>query len=304
MQDVKFENIVPRTKNLAKIQAQKFEREKNTKAFIYAVITFSLLFLLFFIKNWPPPIENQPPPKEDLVEVLIDDANLGNDINGALGDIQPLIKGDFAPPDAGNPTPTKNESSPDLEEPADPIINDKNNDDAPEVDKPPFRPKNPSNTIKPATTPTPNPRVPVNNAPPAPPRPRATMGTPRTGGTGNGNGSDVDNGFRNQGNGRGTGDQGNPYGTPNGTGTRLSNANLRNSGEIERLTNQSGTNYKGKVTLTLRVDDNGNVASIISNSPSPASREAKSFASTIAYKMKFPSGADGRTARIVLDFDF
>jgi outer membrane biosynthesis protein TonB len=297
MKDINFADIETKEKSNLKKVAEKEEVSKNQKAFTYMAIVAGTIFLIFFIIKLPAAKLETQIKEENLIEIEIEDPiNLGNDANGALGDIQPLIKGDFAPPDA---TPESNpKPSAETEEPTPPPLTNDNNTDAVEVPKakknPPVSINKPPRTTTTTSRPTPN---------TAPPRPRASMGTPRPGGTDNGNGATTDR-FGTQGNGRGNGDQGNPFGTPNGTGQRLSNANLKNSGEITRLTEQSGTNFKGKVTLVLRVDDDGNVTGINSNSPAPSSKEAKTFASSIAYKMKFPAGADGRTATIVLDFDY
>ncbi len=302
MNDIPFSEIEKKATsfNIKKI-AEKEEVTKNQQAFSYMAIVASVIFFIFFMLKLPAAKLEAQVKEDTYVEVEIEDPiNLGNDANGALGDIQPLIKGDFAPPDATpetTPAPPTNE--PVYEPTPTPVTNDRDND-AVEVPKPKKNPPVRINNPTPRTISTPKPTNPT----PAPPKPRASMGTPRPGGTGNGNGANVDNGISRQGNGNGTGDQGNPFGTPNGKGQRLSNVNLKNSGEIERLTNQSGTNYKGKVTLKLRVDENGSVTSILSNSPSPFNKEAKAFAQTTAYKMKFPTGADGRTATIVLDFDY
>jgi outer membrane biosynthesis protein TonB len=288
-----------------KIQEKAFEKKKNIQALTYALIISGLLFISFIFVSWTTP-EPELPIKEDLVEINLDNIDLGNETNG-FGDIQPLVKGDFAAVDGGAPSPketaTENIKAP-VEEAADPETDDNNNDDAPEVPKPVVRPKNPSRDIKPATPPT----TPVTNPTPRPspaPKPKATFGGySKPGATGSGgNNADQDR-FGSQGNGTGVGDNGSPYGTPGGTGTRVTAARPTNLGEIQRLAEQSGTNYRGSVKLVLRIDDDGNVTSIVSNSPSPASREAKAKANEIGYKMKFSKGADGRSVTYTLVFDY
>ncbi len=301
MEDKKFAQMHTVTKSAFKILEAKEVTDKNRKAAILTIVSASLIFLISFTVKLPPTPIPDPPIVDKYVDVTIDDnINLGNDANGALGKIQPLMKGDFSPPqqvdyNVSKPLPQQYEA------PADPATNERQTEDVAEVPKPRVKPPVVGRVMTSNNNP-PRQNAPIHTTPA--PRPRAAMGTPRPGGTGQGNGADRDNGFKNQGNGNGNGDAGNPFGTPNGTGQRLSNANLKNNGEIERLTSQSGTNYKGKVTLKLRVDENGSVTSVLSASPSPYNSEAKSFANQVAYKMKFPSGADGRNATIVLDFDY
>jgi outer membrane biosynthesis protein TonB len=310
MQDVKFENIITRTATPLQKENETFERKKNTKALLYTLGTLALLLLLMAFKTWEKPAPELPL-KEDLVqvEIKVDDINLGNDLNGGEGKIQPLVKGDFSPPDAGRPEPKTTPANDSKEEPADPETNDKDNDDAAAVPKPTVRPTKPSTTItdKPISQKPIVNNTQVNNAPPAP-KPKVGGPWKRPNGTGTGNGSDVDNGLKNQGNGRGIGDAGDPNGTPNGTGTRITNASLSNRSEIQRLTSQSGTNYRGKATLQLRVDENGrvtNVGSIVLSPANSESRAAKAYLrETVIPKMKFPAGADGRSGTYVFDFDF
>jgi hypothetical protein len=307
MKDVKFDDIKPPALNMVKVQETIFERKKNFKALIYALSITVFLFLIFIFVSWKTP-EPTLPIKEDLVEISLDDINLGNDPNGAAGKIQPLVKGDFASENAANKQQNQATASNQSTEVSDPVTEDKDNADAPDVYKPLFKPAIPSHRVQ-TTPPSQNNSNPANNPTPAPVSPaKAKVGGPwkRPNGTATGNGAETDNGFRNQGNGNGTGDRGNPFGTPNGTGTRLTNANLKNRGEIERLAGQSGTNYKGTVTLKVRVDDNGN-ASLLSASVSPvtaSSAAAKSFAKGIVSNMRFPAGADGREALIHLEFDY
>jgi hypothetical protein len=306
MEDVKFDHIVTRVANNAKLKEAAFERQKNWKAFLYAAIISSVLFILFIMISWKTPTPELPL-KEDLVEVVLENIdiepiNLGNSETGN-GDVQPLLKGEAAPLEESNTPPQpKSEST---EEPADPVVDDNNNDDAPVVNKPVNRPKNPSRNLN-TTSPTINKNPVVNNttvkSPPSP-KPKGLFRSPN--GTGNGGNSNETNnkdGFGKNENGI----QGDPNGVNGGRGKILTNANLKNRGQVESLTNQSGTNYKGKVILTLNVDENGNasLSSISTTNASTGSNDAKSFARSIVSTMKFPSGADNRTARIVLDFDY
>jgi hypothetical protein len=245
-----------------------------------------------------------------LVEVDLGEIDLGNSEFGK-GDIQPLVPGDFAPPKSNTEKAEAPEADPaPPEEPADPETDDNQDDNAPTINKPvvkppkpsprvPDRPATPVTTPRPVTNPSP---APVTNPTPAPRRPTAVFTRPGGTGTG-GNNADTYNNSRGQGTG-GTGDQGSPDGRPGGTGTgpRLGYTNLTNKAAIRQMT-ENGTSFKGKVYLKLEVDENGNVSKVLSNTPSPFDREAKDFAATIARKMKFNAGADGRTAEITLNFN-
>jgi hypothetical protein len=310
MQDVKFDHIVTRVVDSAKLKEAAFERQKNWKAFLYAAIIVCALFIIFITISWKTPTPELPL-KEDLVEVVLENVdlepiNLGNSETGN-GDVQPLLKGQPAPlEEANTPPPPPQPNNESNEEPADPVVDDNNNDDAPAVNKPVNRPKNPSRNLN-NNTPTVNKNPVVNNNPtpkPTPaPKPKGLFRSPNgSGGGGNGNETNNKDGFGKN----GTGIQGDPSGVNGGRGTKLTNANLKNRGQIESLTNQSGTNYKGKVILTLNVDENGNatLSSISTTNASTGSNDAKSFARSIVSTMKFPSGVDNRTARIVLDFDY
>jgi hypothetical protein len=303
MKDVKFEDIKPRLPDDAKVQEEIFERKKNFRALIYAVSITVFLFLIFIFISWKTP-EPILPIKEDLVEISLDDINLGNDLNGGMGNIQPLVKGDFASSDVADRQQKQTEANNQSTDVSDPVTDDKDNQDAPDIYKPLFKPAHPSRNVN--NTPPAQNNNSNTNTPTTPAKAKAGGPWKRPNGTGTGNGAETDNGFKNQGNGTGTGDRGNPFGTPNGTGTRLTNANLKNRGEVERLASQSGTNYKGTVTLKVRVDENGN-ASLISAAVNPvtaSSAAAKSFAKGIVSNMRFPAGADGREAMIHLEFDY
>jgi hypothetical protein len=312
-----FKHADIREKSVATIKKEMadFENEKNKKAAFYTILSFSMLLLLFFVKNFPPP-----PPEivkkniEPIPVEIDDDINLGNDINGALGDLQPLQKGDFAPPEASKSDNTNTPAESDNADPEPPVrpMTDETKQDANVINTPAPSPRPPGRNPNPNPTtprPTANPRPTASPAPsvPAPPRPRATMGTPRQGGTGNGNGADRDR-FGNDGNGLGTGDRGNQGGTVNGSGGVVSNRTLTNLGTLENLASQSGTNYKGKANIKVRVNEDGRVTSVLSINMVPASaesRDAKNYVrDVIAPKLKFQPGADGRTGTVTIDFDY
>lgn len=290
---------------MTKQQKQEFERQKNAKAMGYTAGISALLLLLFFFTSWKTP-EPELPIKEDLVYVDLGELNLGNKEEG-MGDIQPLIPGDFAPEQQQTAPVKSAPAAP--EEAADPLMDDDDNEDAPEIVRQNQRSNSPSRTIadrQVSNTRTNNP--PTNNPPaeptPAPPRPRAQMTRPNATGPGGNNADDYNN-SRSQGNGDRFGDQGDPNGSPTGTGTgprKLTNSHIVNKG----IMNQEGTSFKGTVTLNLRVDENGTVTGVASVSASPASdasAEAKSFARGIANKIKFSPGAADRTATVKLNFN-
>ena len=298
MIDTKFDDINNSPINIAKQQAIQFERSKNSKALLYTIVIAAILFIIFITVSWQKP-EPELPLKEDLVEIAISDdiVNLGNQMEGK-GDIQPLAKGDYAPLD---PAPVSTQPEPNTTPPDDPLVDDNNNEEPTTVNKPTVKPPvtrvNPkpvANTI--ATNPKPNPT-------PAPPQPKGLFKKNNGTGTG-GNNATTNNDSYSQGNTNGNGDKDEYNGSPTGSGSRITNANPTNRGEIERLAEQSGTNYKGKVKLVVRVDENGNVTQVLQNSPSPASKEAKTFANQVAYKLKYTKGADGRNIQFTLDFDF
>ena len=291
---------------MTKKQTLEFERKKNKEAAGWTVSISAALLLIFFFTSWKTP-KPELPIKEDLVYVDLGEMNLGNTDEGK-GDIQPLIPGDFAA-EKQESAPVKSTPAP-AQDAADPLTDDNNNDDAPEVVKQIQKPVNPSRNIADRQVSAVKTNNPPSNTPPAepvrtPPKPRAQMTAPGRTGPGGNNADDFNN-SRTQGNGNRFGDQGDPNGSPTGTGTgprKLSNTHIVNKGIISA--NQSGTNYKGRITLSLNVDADGNVTSVsgvLASPASDASSEAKSFARGIAYKIKFPKGADDRTATIQINF--
>ncbi len=187
-----------------------FEIQKNTKAFSYTAIICGLLLAIAFLYTWP--LQMAPMPAiQDLIEI-----NLGNERDG-MGDMQPLVKGDPAPdvpePQSLKSAAIKNAPAKDIQADEDddkeaaPITkNIKTNKEAkvlaPETITKPVKTKN---------------TVPVVNPNPAPPKPKIAL---YKGGTGTGgNGAAEDNGYKNQGNKPGNGDNGNPNGKPDSYGT-------------------------------------------------------------------------------------
>ncbi len=308
MNDVQFKDIQPKVYNAVQLEAKAFERKKNRTALLYVIIVCSLLCIAFITTSWQTPAIELPI-KEDLVEVTLDNslADLGTEDLGQ-GEVQPLRTGDYAPI-ANEPTTTPTTEQSSEPEPAnDPITDEVNNDDAPPAVKPTIPTKKTTTNNTTASTPTTSKPIPTVTTKPAvaapTPKPRAIM---RPGATGTGgNNSNTNNDSYSQGGGGGNKDQGTYNGKPGGTGTKLTNANLSNRNNIERLAEQSGTNYNGKVILKLSVDENGN-ASLNSASAVPAnaaSNDARAFARSLVSKMKFVAGADGRTATITLEFGY
>jgi hypothetical protein len=186
-----------------------FEIQKNTKAFSYTAIICGLLLAIAFFYTWP--LQMTPMPAiQDLIEI-----NLGNEQEG-MGDVQPLVKGDPAPE---VPEPQSIKSAAVNNEPAKDIEADEDDDkDAAPVIRP-LKPNNEAKTLSKETITKPvkiNNTVPVVNPNPAPPKPKIAL---YKGGNGTGgNGAAQDNGYRNQGNKPGNGDNGSPDGKPDSYG--------------------------------------------------------------------------------------
>lgn len=188
-----------------------FEIQKNTKAFSYTAIICALFLAIAFLYKWPlqlPPM----PAIQDLIEI-----NLGNEQEG-MGNVQPLVKGDPAPEIQQPQSLSKSAATHD--EPAKDIQADENSDkEAAPVSKP-IKPNNdvknlPKETVtKPEKTKN---TVPVVNPNPTPPKPKIPL---YKGGNGiGGNGAPQDNGYKNQGNKPGNGDNGSPNGNPDSYGS-------------------------------------------------------------------------------------
>lgn len=187
-----------------------FEIRKNTKAFSYTAIICALLLAIAFLYTWPtqmPPV----PGIQDLIEI-----NLGNDKEG-MGDVQPLVKGDPAPE---VPEPQSQKQAAINNEPSKNIQADEEDDkEAAPVSKV-VKPKPEAQNISKETITNPaktNTTTPVVNPNPAPPKPKIPL---YKGGNGSGgNGAAQDNGYKNQGNKPGNGDNGSPNGKPDSYGT-------------------------------------------------------------------------------------
>jgi hypothetical protein len=187
-----------------------FEIQKNTKAFSYTALICALFLAIAILYTWPlqiPPM----PVAQDLIEI-----NLGNEKEG-MGDIQPLVKGDPAPEIPQQQSMEKSAATHD--EPAKDIQTDENDKEAAPVTKP-IKPNNEAKNLAKETVTKPvktNNTVPVVNPNPTPPKPKIPL---YKGGNGTGgNGADQDNGYKNQGNKPGNGDNGSPNGNPDSYGS-------------------------------------------------------------------------------------
>ena len=188
----------------------RFESEKNKKAFAYTTVICGVLLLLAFFISWKI-LPLAPPVPQDLLEI-----NLGNNEEG-LGEEQPLIKGEMAPPQE---QVADQQQAAAKDEPAKDIEPDDNaEEDAAPITKPiKPTPKTTNIAKQPVTQPvkTNNTSTVITPAP-KPQKPKATYAGP---GNGTGNGATEDNGYRYQGNKPGgTGDAGDPSGKPDSYGS-------------------------------------------------------------------------------------
>ena len=188
-----------------------FESEKNQKAFLYTAVICVTLLLIFWLITWPT-IKIIPPVVQDLIEV-----NLGND-NEGFGKEQPLIKGEGAPikeqiqqdqqTASANEEPAKDIQTDDkANEDAAPVTKiEKNNSTKNEAPKESVKKPVKTNNPVPVTTP----------APPKPPKPKVLFpGTSKK----DGNNTEQDNGFKNQGDNKNNpGDKGSRNGNANSDG--------------------------------------------------------------------------------------
>jgi len=220
-----------------------FEARKNRQAFSYTVLICAIFLAIAILDTWP----LQTPPSQvvqDLIEI-----NLGN-LKEGMGAVQPLVKGDPAPEERNIPTPAKSSA---MKEPSKDIQADEKDDPESAPVTKPVKPHPDAKvvayetTTKPVKTPTTNP---VINPNPAPPKPKIPL---YKGGNGiGGNGADQDNGYRNQGYKGGNGDAGSPDGKPDsygnnpggnpGGGPRVTNGDRKIiryyafTGELEKAT--------------------------------------------------------------------
>lgn len=275
-----------------------FERQKRVKAsLITAGITIAL-FLLTILLKWSLP--TVPIPVEDTyIEI-----NIGNDDAG-FGSDQPLLPGDPAPAQQVAYTPPQAVQQATADDARD-VETEDNNNDAPVV----RRPVNPkpnatridaeNKTVK--ATPAAEPVATT----PAPPKPKAVLGR-TVGGTGNGgNGADTYQRGGSEGIAGGTGDQGRPGGSPNGTAY---SGTPKNFGvRVLNIPSQSfedDFNQNAKIAVEVTADANGKVTSAVltpKGSSGTATTEMRNTALRLARQLKLGSTDGGQKGTVVFDF--
>lgn len=278
-----------------------FETRKNTQAFSYTVLICALFLALAILYTWP----LQTPPSQivqDLIEI-----NLGNEKEG-MGNVQPLVKGDPAPEERNIPQPDRssavNEPSKNIE------ADDKDDPESAPVTKP-IRPQTEAKTIahetttKPVKTPSTNPVVNPNPAPPKPKIPLYKGGN----GTG-GNGADQDNGYRNQGYKGGNGDAGSPDGKPDsygntpggktGGGPRVTSGDRK----IIRYYAFTGELEKATIYAMIRVtpDGHGKFAGFARNSSTTSQTYANAISQYLT-SMQFDKSDHESTVTVKFNFN-
>jgi hypothetical protein len=274
-----------------------FERQKNTKAGAITAGVAGALLLLTFLVKWPLPTV-PPPVVDDGIEI-----NLGSGDQG-FGTDQPKLPGDPAPAQQVAYTPSQ--AAPAHNEAVKDVETDDKASDAPVITKP-VNPKPnatkidaPSKPVK--ATPTTQPVA----ATPAPPKPKAVLG--RTiGGTGNGgNGADDYSRGGNQGVAGGTGDQGRPGGSPNGTAYTGAPKNFGMKVlSIPPQSFEDDFNQNAKIAVEIIVDEGGRITSATltsKGSTGTATPEMRNTALRLARQLKLGSSDAGQKGIVVFDF--
>lgn len=273
--------------NNLNLMSAEFERQKNTKATAYTAGITGALLLLFILVKWELPSQAQPPTQE-FIEVNLGSGDLGS------GNDQPLLPGEPAPAvqEAYNP-PTPVQSN--VSDAKDVETDDRDDNDAPAI-KRPAAPKpnatkidNDNKVVK--TTPNPQPVVAQ-----APPRPKAVLGR-TVGGNGNGgNGADTYKPGTGEGVAGGSGDQGRPGGSPNGTsytgaprnfGVRVLN--------IPAQSFEDDFNENAKIAMDVVTDANGKVVSATyqPRGSTTSNPQMVSIARRRAYELRSLGSGDG-----------
>jgi outer membrane biosynthesis protein TonB len=291
----------------------RFESEKNTKAFTITGIVCGVLVFLLLVIAWTPPV-NPVPETEDGMEV-----NLGNSETG-LGDEPPLIPGPPADAPEEENIPPKSQEPVVTAETKEPETND-NDKEAPNVTVPkPVKPapekKTPPKEKAAPAKPTKTAPVAVQNPTPAPPKPKILY----RGGTATGQGgNDADswNNSRNQGVAGGKGDQGKPGGNPdsdnyNGSGGS-GNGGVRISQGLgkRRITKlpsfQDEFSENAKVAVRIKVDQQGRVTEAVYEPRGSTASDAslRSIAISKARQLRFNPTEEGEeTESGVIIFNF
>lgn len=275
-----------------------FERQKRVKASLITLGVIISLFLLAILLKWSLPTVPVP------VEETYIEINIGNDDAG-FGSDQPLLPGDPAPAQQVAYTPPQAVQQATADDARD-VETDENNNDAPAIRKP-VNPKPnatridvENKTVKAA--PAAEPVAPT----PAPPKPKAVLGR-TVGGTGNGgNGADTYQRGGSEGIAGGTGDQGRPGGSPNGTaysgtpknfGVRVLN--------IPAQSFEDDFNQNAKIAVEVTADENGKVTSAVltpRGSSGTATTEMRNTALRLARQLKLGSTDGGQKGTVVFDF--
>jgi hypothetical protein len=274
-----------------------FERQKNTKASIVTAGIAGLILLMAILIKWPLPTVPAPVVDEGIeINLGSSDAGFGSDQPQLPGDPAPAQQVAYTPP---QPTPAQAEAVKEVE-------TDDRPSDAPAITKP-SNPKPNATRIneesKPVkSTPAPEPVA----ATPAPPKPRAVMG--RTmGGSGNGgNGATTYERGGNEGIAGGTGDQGRPGGSPNGTNYT---GTPKNFGmrvlSIPAQSFEDDFNQNAKIAVEVQADEAGRVTSAIltsKGSTGTATPEMRNTALRLARQLKLGSSDGGQKGIVVFDF--
>ena len=278
-----------------------FEAEKNKKAFTYTIAICGTLLLLAYFISWPilqPPV----PIAQELLEI-----NLGNEEEG-MGEKQPLIKGEMAPPqDFAPPAPTN--AAP-KQSAAKEIQPDENAAaDAAPITK--LEKKSPKKNIVPLPVTLPlkknKPTPIVTPALPKPTKPKLTYNGP---GNGKGNGAVEDNGYQYQGNkAGGKGDAGAPSGNPDSYGnspggkTGISVTKGVRPLNMGALRFEDDFNENAVVFLDIKYSAAGTfVSSVIAKGTTTSKSTIIGIAKRKAGELKFPVSAEGGLSTIVFNF--
>lgn len=278
-----------------------FEAEKNKKAFAYTIVICGTLLLLAFLISWPilqPPI----PIAQELLEI-----NLGNNEEG-IGEIQPLIKGEMAPPQEVSPPAASNES-PKPEE-----TKEIKPDENAEVNAAPVA-KTEKKILKKKIEIKPEKKVvkKIKNTPiiappsPKPAKPKLTYNGP---GSGKGNGATEDNGYQFQGNKPGgKGDAGDPSGKPDSYGnspggkTGVSVTKGVRPLNMRDLRFEDDFNENAIVFLDIKYSASGNfISSVIAKGTTTSKSSIIGIAKRKAAELKFPTSVDGGISTVVFNF--
>jgi hypothetical protein len=277
--------------------------QKNRRAAIITLIVHALLLLIFFLCSFKTP-EKPAVQVEEGIEV-----NLGNSDIG-FGDIQPLQPGEPAPVAeeiVATPPPQPAEEIEEKEK----EITEREDSDAPEINKPAEKTKIKKNLITEKTvsekTNTPTPAVIMPQTKKTTPKPKAVF----TDGTGTGgNGADDYNSSRNQGIAGGNGDQGKPGGNPNsnnytGNGGNGSGGPRVVSGnrKIVKAYSFQGDLDKATIYALIKISPEGK-GSFVDFAKNSTTRNAAYKQAIINYLPKIQFNRSSDASNVVVRFEF